>query len=192
MPVISKGGFGAPPGFVPEPPGIDYSEAVPFTGGDLIFELFSSDPARFDLDQNNLVFVPAGSGYDVTSTVPFSRLPEAAAAATGEDKKAPKARLKASGQKLAKVISKGLKLQLSCNEACFAQIEVAAKSPKIKNAGSGVAEMSKAGKRSVRVTLNEAARDALAGKGPATFKVKAVVFDEAGNKRTVRKTVVAK
>jgi hypothetical protein len=29
MPVIAKGGFVAPPGFVPEPPGIDFSEMVP-------------------------------------------------------------------------------------------------------------------------------------------------------------------
>lgn len=192
MPVIAKGGFVAPPGFVPEPPGIDFSEMVPFIGGDLIFERFLSQPTRFDLDQNNLVFLPVGAGYQAGSTVPFSRLPEAGGSVTAEDKRAPKASLKAGTQDLDKVISKGLKLQVRCNEACFAEVKVAAKSPKVKKAGSAVAELSKAGKRSLTVKLNEAARDALAEVSSATFKVTATVFDEAGNKRTVRKTVTAK
>jgi uncharacterized protein GlcG (DUF336 family) len=71
-------------------------------------------------------------------------------------------------------------------------VKVAAKSPKVKKAGSAVAELSKAGKRSLTVKLNEAARDALAEVSSATVKVTATVFDEAGNKRTVRKTVTAK
>jgi hypothetical protein len=192
MPVLARGGFAAPPGFVPEPPGVDFSEAVPFTGGDLIFELFYSRPDHFDLDQNNLVFNPVGAGYQVTSTVPFNRLPEAGAPATTKDTRAPKAGVKAGKQSLDKIIAKGMKLKVSCNEACFAEVNVAAKSPKLKKAGSAVAELSKAGKRSVTVGLNRAARDALAGVSKAKFKVTVTVFDEAGNRSHVTKTVTAK
>ena len=193
MPVIAQGGFVKPPlGFVPEPAGIDYSEAVPFVGGSLIFENFFSTPTRFDLDQNNLVFEPVPGGYQVTSTVPFARVPEAGGAATKVDKKKPKAKLKAGGAKLDKVLSSGLKVQLKCNEACFAEIKVGVKSPKIKNAGTAVAELSKSGKRSVTIDLNAAARDKLAHAGSAKFNVSAVVFDEAGNKSKAKVTVKAK
>jgi hypothetical protein len=193
MPVLAQGGFVKPPGFVPLPPGLDYSEAVPFTGGGLIFESFESTPVRFDLDQNNLVFDPSGAGYQVSSTVPFSRLPGAGAAASTEDKKAPKAGLKKAGkQDLDKVLASGLKLQLNCNEACFAEISASVKSPKVKKAGSGVGELSKSGKGKVVVTLNKAAKTALAKVSKATFKLTAVVFDEAGNKKKVKATVTAK
>ena len=70
MPVIAKGGFTPPPGFAPDPTGIDYSEQVPFTGGDLIFEDFQGQPVHFDLDQSNLIFNPSdASSYSVSSPV---------------------------------------------------------------------------------------------------------------------------
>jgi hypothetical protein len=192
MPVIAQGGFVNPPGFVPPATGVDFSEAVPFTGGSLIFESFASQPIRFDLDQNNLVFVPSAGGYQVSSTVPFARLPEAGSPANKADKKAPKVKLKGAKQDLAKALSKGLKLQINCNEACFAEITVAGMKPKLKKAGSGVAELTKKGKKTVTVKLNKAAHDALARAHSATFKVRAVVFDEAGNKKKVSSTVKAK
>jgi uncharacterized repeat protein (TIGR01451 family) len=74
MPVVAKGGFTKPTGptspqFLPTPPGIDYSEMVPFDGGELIYELFSGEPVHFDLDQTNLVFDPTAGGFHVTSPV---------------------------------------------------------------------------------------------------------------------------
>jgi uncharacterized repeat protein (TIGR01451 family) len=69
---IAKGGFTQPPGPVIQPPGLDLSEAVPFTGGDLIFEEFKGSPIHFDLDQSDLVFTPSGGGYSVTSPVDIS------------------------------------------------------------------------------------------------------------------------
>ena len=87
MPVIAKGGFTPPPGFVPAPSGLDFSEAVPFTGGDLIFEEFKGQPIRFDLDQSNLVFVPVdANSYSVSSPVDIALTSTAstAAAAVGD------------------------------------------------------------------------------------------------------------
>ena len=192
MPVIAQGGFVAPPGFVPPPAGVDFSETVPFTGGSLIFENFNSRPVHFDLDQNDLIFTPSAGGYQVTSALPFAKPAEAGPAANTTDKKAPKAKIKAGKQKLDKVLSKGLKLQLSCNEACFAEVSASLKSPKLKKAGSGSAELSKSGKGSVIVKLDQAARKALANASSATFKLSTVVFDEAGNKSKVKTTVKAK
>lgn len=190
QPTIARGGFSKPAGFVAPPPGLDLSEAVPFTSGDLIFETFFSDPIRFDLDQNNLVIDPVGpAGYQVASTVPFSRVPGASGAPESQDTSKPKAKLKAGKQDLGKVLSKGLKLQLSCNEACFAEVKVASKSPKVKNAGGATVELAKSGKSSVTVGLNGAARSALKGKSSAKLTVTAVVFDESGNKSKVKKTV---
>ncbi len=192
MPVIAQGGFVAPPGFVPPPPGVDFSEMVPFAGGSLIFENFDSRPVHFDLDQNDLIFTPGAGGYQVTSALPFAKPAEAGPAASATDKKAPKAKIKAGKQKLEKVLSKGLKLQLSCNEACFAEVSASLKSPKLKKAGSGSAELSKSGKGTVIVKLDQAARKALANASSATFKLSTVVFDEAGNKSKVKTTVKAK
>jgi hypothetical protein len=190
-PTIAQGGFVKPPvGFIPPPPGVDFSEMVPFLGGNLIMEIFNSEPISFDLDQNNLVFEPSGAGFQVTSTVPFNKPSEAPAEAV--DKKKPKAKLKGGKQDLDKVLSSGLKLQLNCNEACFADVTVAGKSPKVKKAGKGSAELGKKGKRSFTVKLNKAAHDALARASSATFKVTATVFDEAGNKTKVKSTVKAK
>jgi hypothetical protein len=192
MPVIAQGGFVAPPGFVPPPPGVDFSEMVPFAGGSLIFENFDSRPVHFDLDQNDLIFTPGAGGYQVTSALPFAKPAEAGPAASTTDKKPPKAKIKAGKQKLEKVLSKGLKLQLSCNEACFAEVSASLKSPKLKKAGSGSAELSKSGKRTLIVKLDQAARKALANASSATFKLSTVVFDETGNKRKVKTTVKAK
>ena len=192
MPVIAQGGFVAPPGFVPPPAGVDFSEMVPFAGGSLIFENFISRPVHFDLDQNDLIFTPGAGGYQVTSALPFAKPAEAGPAASATDKKAPKAKIKAGKQKLEKVLSKGLKLQLSCNEACFAEVSASLKSPKLKKAGSGSAELSKSGKGTVIVKLDQAARKALANASSATFKLSTVVFDEAGNKSKVKTTVKAK
>jgi hypothetical protein len=192
MPVIAQGGFVAPPGFVPPPAGVDFSETVPFSGGSLIFEDFVSRPIHFDLDQNDLIFTPAAGGYQVTSALPFAKPAEAGLPASTVDKKAPKAKLKAGKQKLEKALSKGLKLQLSCNEACFAEVSASLKSPKLKKAGSGSAELSKSGKGTVIVKLDQAARKALAGASSATFKLSTVVFDEAGNKSKLTTTVKAK
>jgi hypothetical protein len=192
MPVIAQGGFVTPPGFVPPPAGVDFSEMVPFAGGSLIFENFDSRPIHFDLDQNDLIFTPGAGGYQVTSALPFAKPAEAGPAASSTDKKAPKAKIKAGKQKLEKVLSKGLKLQLSCNEACFAEVSASLKSPKLKKAGSGSAELSKSGKGTVIVKLNQAARKALGKASSATFKLSTVVFDEAGNKSKVKTTVKAK
>jgi hypothetical protein len=192
IPVIAQGGFVTPPGFVPPPAGVDFSETVPFAGGSLIFENFASRPVHFDLDQNDLIFTPGAGGYQVSSALPFAKPAEAGPPASTTDKKAPKAKIKAGKQKLEKVLSKGLKLQLSCNEACFAEVSASLKSPKLKKAGSGSAELSKSGKGTVIVKLNEAARKALANASSATFKLSTVVFDEAGNKSKVKTTVKAK
>jgi hypothetical protein len=192
MPVIAQGGFVTPPGFVPPPAGVDFSEMVPFSGGSLIFEDFQSRPIHFDLDQNDLIFTPGAGGYQVTSALPFAKPAEAGPAASATDKKAPKAKIKAGKQKLEKVLSKGLKLQLSCNEACFAEVSASLKSPKLKKAGSGSAELSKSGKGTVIVKLDQAARKALANASSATFKLSMIVFDEAGNKSKVKTTVKAK
>ncbi|MDX6582539.1 MAG: hypothetical protein QOI10_1723 [Solirubrobacterales bacterium] len=89
MPVIAKGGFTQPPGPVIEPPGLDFSEAVPFTGGDLIFEHFTGSPVHFDLDQSNLIFDPNGAGaYNVTSPVDISVATTASPAKVKVGKKA--------------------------------------------------------------------------------------------------------
>jgi uncharacterized repeat protein (TIGR01451 family) len=71
MPLVAKGGFVNPVPPAPAAPpatGIGYSEAVPFTGNDLIFEFFSGRALHFDLDQSNLIFDPVGAtGFSVSS-----------------------------------------------------------------------------------------------------------------------------
>lgn len=89
VPLIAKGGFTPPPGFqfVPDPTGVDFSESVPFTGGDLIFEEFAGSPVHFDLDQSNLVFVPVdANSYSVSSPVDIavSSTASTASAAVGD------------------------------------------------------------------------------------------------------------
>jgi hypothetical protein len=194
MPLVARGGFVPPGGFAPEPPGVDFSQAVPFDGGDLIFEEFNGRPLHFDLDQNNLIFDSNGpGGYHVTSSKPFSVLPTGSGPSIpAADTTRPKVKMKSSKESLEKVLSKGLKLQVQCNEACFVEISVGSKSPKLKTAGEGSVEMRGAGKRSVTVKLNGAAHRALAGASSAVLKVTAAAFDESENKSTIKKTVKAK
>lgn len=299
MPLVTKGGFVPPPeaNFVQPPPGIDYSESVPFEGGDLIFEQFSGTPVHFDLDQSNLVFDPTGAdSYRVTSPVDIGvtatgkkasiaagetvtytakvgndgsqtaanvslldTLPKGAAVTSvkagqgsctgkgpvscslgtlaagatatvtikaklsevgaavnridvatttpgdgrgnntaevatnvGKDNVAPKVKLKIHRSSLHKLLAKGLKVRVKCSEACFAQLKLGSKSPKLKKAGGATAEMGRAARRTVTVKLNRAAHRALAGAHGAVLELKAVVVDEAGNRRTVKKTVRAK
>jgi hypothetical protein len=199
MPVLAKGGVKPAPGFEVAPPGTDYSQTVPFDGGGLIFEEFNGTPTHFDLDQNNLIFDPNGpDSYHVTSSVPFGRIaqagPSAPPLANGatNDGTAPKVGLSVAKASLAKVLAKGLKLQLSCNEACFSEVTVSSKSPKLKTAGSSSVEIAQAGEGAVTVKLNRSAHLALGHASKAVLKVSANTFDESGNKRTTTKTVTVK
>ncbi|HEU4706441.1 MAG TPA: hypothetical protein VFS64_04565 [Solirubrobacterales bacterium] len=193
MPVIAKGGVVLQPGFELPPPGTDYSETLPFNGGDLIFEEFSGRPIHFDLDQNNLIFEPAGpDSYHVTSSVPFRRPQGGPAAPLPVDKTPPNVKLSVTKRSLDKVLAKGLALQLQCNEACFSEVTVGSKSPKVKSAGSAAVEIEGAGKRKVTVELNRAAHAALEQVSKATLKVTATTFDEAGNKKVTSKKVKLK
>jgi hypothetical protein len=196
MPVIAKGGFVAPPEarFVPEPPGVDFSQMVPFDGGELIFEEFTGRPIHFDLDQNNLIFEPNGpGGYHVTSSMPFSVLPTGSGSPpVATDTTPPNVKVKVGRQSLEKVLSKGLRLQVQCDEACFAEIEVGSKRPKVKMAGTASVELGRSGSRSVSVKLNRAAHHGLAGVSKAILKVTVAAFDESENKSTIKKTVRAK
>ncbi len=299
MPVIAKGGFTAPPGFVPNPTGIDYSAQVPFTGGNLIFEHFTGVPVHFDLDQSNLIFVPVGAdAYSVSSpvdigvttsasaasastgdsvtftstvtnngTVPAAgvsltdKLPDGASGisattsagtcaggattscaigdlapgasatvtttatlgqtgtavnrvdattttpgdgqannsaqstvAVGGDTLAPQGTLKAPKQTVEDAIAKGVTVNVTCPEACLAEVKLTGKlnAKKATTLGTGVAETPGPGTAKVVVTLTKAAKKALDGAKKAKLKATATITDEAGNATTAKKNVKLK
>lgn len=199
MPVIAKGGVVPAPGFEFPPAGTDFSETVPFDGGDLIFEEFNGTPIHFDLDQNNLIFEPkTADSYQVTSSNPFIR-PKAGGVAVPTsppvklaDTSPPAVKLSVAKRSLEKVLAKGLALQVQCNEACFSEITVSSKSPKVKSVGSASVEIESAGKGKVTVAVNRAAAKVLGRASKTSLMVTATTFDEAGNKRVTSKKVKVK
>lgn len=295
MPLVAKGGFTPPPGFVPPPTGFDFSEQVPFTGGDLIYEDFRGQPVHFDLDQSNLVFVPAGANsYSVSSPVDIAlsssastgaaavgdtvtythtvtntgtvaaagvvlndRLPTGATGsatttagscsgggpigcsigdlapgasatvtttatlgqagnfvervevttATPGDGHAnnraqnaitvaqtggsgPATTVKAPKQSIADALSKGIKLKVSCDEACLAEAKVTGKVSAKKKItfGTGVAELPAAGTATLKVQLTKAGRKALGPANSAKLKAAVTTTDELDNQSTATKS----
>src|SRR5205823_6295700 len=80
--------------------------------------------------------------------------------------------ISAPKQSLGKVLSKGLKVEVNCNEACFADLGLATKLPKPKkltSVGKASVELDSAGSRKVRIKIDGTARRRLSDAKKAKF-----------------------
>lgn len=107
-----------------------------------------------------------------------------------DDRTPPEVSVAASSTQLeSRLLSRGLDIGVSCDEACTITAIVqqggrvfrAGEAP----VGSTTARMDEAGKRLVEITLNQRAREAIARSGNTTLVLRVRVVDAAGNRATV-------
>lgn len=114
----------------------------------------------------------------------------AAAGQVVDDKRRPSLLVDAArGASKSSLRSKGLRVDVSCNESCTLSLVLAAGD---QAAGSATGELSAAGVRKRRIALTSAGRRALAARGPVALALTVTATDAAGNEARKRRGVVAR
>lgn len=137
------------------------------------------------IDLANGKATPVIGGRSTVGTRPITAM--AAAGEIEDDKRAPDELVSVSSTQLrSRLLTRDLRVAVSCNERCFVNGTLTAGGRTI---GTGTGEVPDNGKATIVVKLNAAGRAAVRRSGFLAMRLSVVIQDGAGNSRTVTRSI---